>query len=182
MELDSKDVIRLIQAHPTSVVTTVNEEGVCNAASFSWLSPVSFDPPMVALMVSPERYTYSNLVSSQEFTLNVLTKHFLDDVMYVGKESFKNNPNKLEETDLTLEKSSEVDPPRIQEAVVWLECVVDAVHEAGDHLIVVGEVVAAEVDGEFWKDGRFLAEEAEILHHIGGRKFLVGGNLVEWEG
>ncbi len=182
MELDSKEIIRLIQTHPTSVITTVNDEGVCNAASFSWLSPVSFDPPMVAIMVSPERYTYGNITSNEEFTLNVLTKHFIDDVMYVGKESFRDSPNKLEDTDLRLEESNKVEPPRIQEAVVWMECVVDGIHEAGDHFIVVGEVVAAEVDEEFWKDGRFLAEEAETLHHIGGKKFLVGGNMVEWEG
>lgn len=181
MDLGSKDVIRLVQTHPTSVVTTVNEEGVCDAASFSWLSPVSSEPPMVAIMVSPERYTYENIKSSGEFVLNVLTKHFLDEVMYLGSESFHDNPNKLDETDVSLTESEEVDPSRIEEAVVWLECSVDGIHEAGDHYIVVGRILAAEVDEEFWKDGRFMAEEAETLHHLGGNKFLVGGNIVEWE-
>ncbi len=181
MKLDSKDVVRLIQTHPTSVITTVNEEGVCNAASFSWLSPVSFDPPMVAFMISPKRYTYKNITATGEFVLNVMTKHFLDEVMHLGKESFKDNPNKIEETDLGLVRSEEVEPPRIEEAVVWLECTVNGMHEAGDHYIVVGEIVAAEVDEEFWKDGRFLAEEAETLHHVDGDRFLVGGNIVEWE-
>ncbi len=181
MELNHEDVVRLVQTHPTSVVTTVNEEGVCDAASFSWLSPVSHNPPMVSIIVSPERYTYENLKATGEFVLNVVTKHFLDDVMYLGTESFRDNPNKLDEAEVTLEDAEEVDPSRIDEAVVWLECVVDGMHEAGDHYVVVGEIVAAEVDEEFWKDGRFMAEEAETLHHVGGNKFLVGGNLVEWE-
>jgi len=181
MDLDSKDVIRLIQTHPTSVVTTVNEEGVSDAATFSFLSPVSFDPPMAAIMVSDERHTYDNLKATGEFVINVVTKHYLDDIMKVGKISFSDDPNKLEDSEFTLEDSEEVEPSRIDEAVVWLECTVDEMHEAGDHYIVVGKILAAEVDEEFWKDGRFVPEEAETLHHIGGNKFLVGGNLVEWE-
>lgn len=182
MELDSKDVIRLIQTHPTSVVTTVNKDGVNDAASFSFLSPVSFDPPMMAIMVSSERQTYENILATGEFVLNVVTKHYIDDVMYVGRKSFKEEPNKLDDTEFTLVGSEEVEPSRIEEAVVWLECEVEKIHEAGDHYIVVGRILCAEVEEEFWKDGRFLAEEAETLHHVEGDKFLVGGNLVEWEG
>ncbi|MFP4116067.1 MAG: flavin reductase family protein [Candidatus Aenigmatarchaeota archaeon] len=181
MDLGPKEAIRMIQIHPTSVVTTINEEGSFDAAAFSFLSPVSFDPPMVAVMVSPDRYTYENLKNGGEFVVNVLTKHYLEEIMYVGKVSFEDNPNKLEESELNLKDAEEVEPSRIEEAVGWLECEVEDIHRAGDHYIVVGKIICASVVDEFWDDGRFLAEEAETLHHLGGNKFLVGGNVVEWE-
>lgn len=177
--MKSEDIIKLIQTHPVSVVTTVNEDGVCNAATFSWLSPVSFDPPMMAVMVSPERYTYQNLHDKGQFVVNVITKHFLDELMKVGTQSFRENPNKIDESDFTLRKSKKVEPKGLKEAVIWLECKVEKMVEAGDHVIVVGEIVYAEVEDEFWDDGRFLAEKAETLQHLGGNRFLVGGELIE---
>ena len=39
--------------------------------------------------------------------------------------------------------------PALDDAVAWIECTIDAVHEAGDHLIVVGAVDALETrEGE----------------------------------
>ena len=35
--------------------------------------------------------------------------------------------------------------PALDDAVAWIECSVDAVHEAGDHLIVVGAVEGLEM-------------------------------------
>lgn len=181
MKLNPKDSLRIIQIHPTSAVTTVNENGVYDAATFSWVSPVSFDPAMLAVMVSPERYTHSNLEESGEFVVNIVTKHFLEELMKIGNQSFEDNPNKLDESDFTLVDSEEVESPRIGEAVAWLECKVEKMVPAGDHSVVVGEIIAAEVEAEFWDGSRFLAEKAETLHHLGGDKFLVGGNVVEAE-
>lgn len=181
MELSSGNVIRLIQTHPVSVVTSVNENGVCDAASFSWISPASFDPPMLALMVSKKRYTYKNIEETGEFVVNVVTKHFLDETVEVGRESFRENPNKIDDSGFSLTDSKEVEPSRIDEAVVWLECEVEKMTEAGDHVIVVGKILTAEVEDDFWDNGRFLAEKAETLQHLGGNKFLVGGELVEHE-
>lgn len=181
MKLQPKDSLRIIQTHPTSAITTVNENGVCDAATFAWITPVSFDPSMLAVMVSLERYTCKNLEESGEFVVNVVTKHFLDELMKIGSESFRDNPNKLDESDFTLVDAEEIEPSRIEEAVAWLECKVEGMIAAGDHSVVVGKIVAAEVEDEFWEEGRFLAEKAETLHHLGENKFLVGGNLMEYE-
>lgn len=181
MKVESKDMIRLIQTHPVSVVTTVNKDGVNDAAAFSWISPLSHNPPLLAVMVSPKRHTHKNLEDTEEFVVNIVTKHFLEETVKVGNISFQENPNKLDESDFNLKDSNSVKPCRIEEAVVWLECRVKDMIKEGDHSIVVGEIVEAEVEDEFWEDGRFLAERAETLHHVGGKKFLVGGNLIEHE-
>lgn len=181
MKLGSRDAVQLVQTHPVCIVTTVNDEGVCDAATFSWVSPASFDPPMVAVMVSPERYTHQNLETSGEFVVNVVTKHFLDEAVYVGSVSFKDNPNKLDNSEFSLTDPKKINAPRLQEAVAWLECTVEKMVGTGDHSVVVGKIEYAEVDDEFWEDGRFLPEKAETLQHLGGNKFLVGGDLVEHE-
>ena len=34
----------------------------------------------------------------------------------------------------------------LDNVVAWIDCTLDAVHEAGDHYIVLGKVIALEVD------------------------------------
>jgi flavin reductase (DIM6/NTAB) family NADH-FMN oxidoreductase RutF len=36
--------------------------------------------------------------------------------------------------------------PILDDVVAWIDCTLDAVHEAGDHYIALGRVVALEVD------------------------------------
>lgn len=181
MKLSPTQALNLVQIHPTVVITSINEEGVCNAASFSWISPASFNPPMLGVSVSPKRYTHKNLKENGKFVVNILTKHFLKEVMKVGSQSFKENPNKLEESDLSLMDSEKIEVPRVEESVGWLECKVHNMIDAGDHSIVIGKILNAGVEEDFWEE-RFLPEKAETLHHLGGNEFLVGGNVVEYEG
>jgi 3-hydroxy-9,10-secoandrosta-1,3,5(10)-triene-9,17-dione monooxygenase reductase component len=57
--------------------------------------------------------------------------------------------------------------PALDEAVAWIDCTIDAEHEAGDHLIVVGAVDALDIHDDageplvFWRGryGSFVARE-----------------------
>lgn len=178
MQLEAKDALKIVQTHPVSVVTTVNEEKVANAATFSWLCPVSKDPPIVSIMVSPERYTFENLQKGSDFVINVVTKHSLEETVYVGRESFHDEPDKIEKSDFSTAKSNDIDPPRLKEAIAWVECKTQDMIKAGDHYIVTGKVITGQVTDDFWND-RLLSEDAETVHHFGGNKFLIAGDVVK---
>ncbi|MFB6215900.1 MAG: flavin reductase family protein [Candidatus Aenigmatarchaeota archaeon] len=180
VELTSEEARNLVHTNPVSILTTMNEEGAVNAATFAWLCPTSHDPPMVSVMVSPKRYTFQNLEETGEFVINVMTKHNLDSIMYVGSVSFKNKPEKVEKSGLTTRESKYVEPPALDDSVGWIECEVLDMVEEGDHHVVVGKVLGGMADEDFW-DERLEVEKAETLHHIGGKKFLVAGNVIEYE-
>ncbi|MFP4045990.1 MAG: flavin reductase family protein [Candidatus Aenigmatarchaeota archaeon] len=181
MELKPAEAKKLIQPHPLTIVTTTNKEGVPDAATFSWISPVSAEPPLVCIMVSEERQTYENLEENGEFVINIITKHCLEDAVYLGTKSFKDEPEKMENTELTLEKGKEAKASRINEAIGWIECEVKDMVKEGDHYMVVGKVLGGAVADEFWKDGRLKVEEAETLHHLGGNEFLTPGEVIEFK-
>ena len=71
-----------------------------------------------------------------------------------------------------------VKPPRIAECPTHIECRIVDTLETGDHTIFVGEVVAKSGDFDAIKDGT-LNEHIEPLFHLGGTKFLCGGERID---
>ena len=47
MELDLEKFYKALAPRPTVLVTTVNPEGKVNAAPFSFVTPVSMNPPLI---------------------------------------------------------------------------------------------------------------------------------------
>jgi flavin reductase (DIM6/NTAB) family NADH-FMN oxidoreductase RutF len=66
-----------------------------------------------------------------------------------------------------------VKPPRIKEAYGWIECGYKFDIEAGDHHIVVGEVIYAEIKEESFitPKGNLNLAELKPLLHLGGDEF-----------
>lgn len=66
-----------------------------------------------------------------------------------------------------------VKPPRIAECISWFECELVWEKEAGDHVVIVGRVVKADVRDRLFSEGRFDFAEARTLMHVTGKKFAV---------
>lgn len=71
---------------------------------------------------------------------------------------------------MTEVRSNHVRPPRIKEAYAWLECRMIHSVELGDHILIAGEVLEAEVKDEFF-DKTVIQEKAKPLSHISGSCF-----------
>lgn len=110
-----------------------------------WSMPTSFDPPMVAVSISPERYTHSLIEESKAFTLAVVTKDIAEDALYLGHHSGRDG-DKFGEVGLTPARSEHVDAPVIREAIANIECELVDKFETGDHTVFVGLVKHVLVD------------------------------------
>ncbi len=105
-------------------------------------SSVSLDPPLCLVCVDHGTQTYEHLTSGiDEFCVNVLTA----DQQHLG-EHFA-GMNELEESPFESEstRTEATGAPVFDEALAYLDCSVDAAHEAGDHTIYVGAVEATDV-------------------------------------
>jgi flavin reductase (DIM6/NTAB) family NADH-FMN oxidoreductase RutF len=171
MKLDLDKFYKALAPRITVLVTTADSKGRVNAAPFSFSSPVSMNPPLIALGLNPKNDTIANIKETKEFVVNLPSSGLMKQV-WDCSEAFPKGVNELEKTGLTEIKSGKVKPPRVKECLAWFECQLEWIKEAGDHMLVVGRIVEAEVKDEYMKkDGSFDVEKAKVLMHVGGRQF-----------
>lgn len=162
--MEIKNFYKSIAPRPVAVITTMDKEGNPNAAPFSFLMPISMNPPIVGFASAPTRKTLKNIRETKEFVLNILSKENLSKLWFCGQKYY--GKNKIKDAGFTEEKSKRVKVPRIKEGIAWIECVLDSEKEVGDHILVTGKVL--EFDA-------IENSAALTLMHITGNKFCIPG-------
>jgi len=177
MKLQLSDFYRILAPRPAVLISTLDGEGVPNAAPFSFVMPVSSDPPLVAFASAPGRHTLANIRETGEFVINIAPANIIDE-LWVCSESFPKGVSEIEEAGLTERKSKSIKVPSIKECVGWIECTLEFEKEAGDHVIIVGRVVNAEAKDELFTEGKFDVLKAKPLMHLTGRDFAIPGRII----
>ena len=130
-----------------------------HAFTGSWFSQVSMTPPRVMLGVRQNSHSFELLKKDRVFSVNFLAKKDKK----ILEQFFKPMPasgNRFGDLGFQIKKTG---TPILDDAIAYLECEVAHIYDVGDHSIVVGEVVSAEV----------LKEEhplimSDTLWHYGG--------------
>lgn len=163
--------------HPRqTLLCTVQSKEERNIITLAWTMIISRDPPIVAISVSPRRYSHDLIQNAEEFTLNVPTKDIIKEVYYCGTHTGK-TVDKFAETGLTPLEGININCPRIKECIGHIECKVIDSKKYGDHTLFVGEVVSC-----LWKKDlaqKNALKEVEIPYHMGGNKFVYNKNKIE---
>ncbi|MGC4115370.1 MAG: flavin reductase family protein [Myxococcales bacterium] len=143
--MGQNDIRAALESIPLPVtVVTVGRGGVENGLTVSWISRASFEPPMVAFSVDKRHYSEELLRSTKTFVVNVLGE---DQKALAGR--FAKQSMAGEDKFAGLATSEAPSGGKVlDEALCWLDCEVEAIHEAGDHLLVLGKVVDAAVKKE----------------------------------
>ncbi len=171
VDVDLSRATRLLQPGPIALVTA-RYKGRANVMVAAWVTPVSANPPMVALAVFPARFTHGLIQKSGQFAINIPARPLAEQVKKIGELSGEDT-DKFLEVGLTPYEAKQVSAPLIAECVGHLECGVHDSVRAGDHTIFIAEIVAASADesafnGETWT----LADEAvKPLHHLGANLY-----------
>ena len=164
--------VSLISPRLTVLINTVDEKGELNSSPYSWIFPLSFNPPLIGVGIgSKHKHSYINSERTGEFVVCVVSTHFGQQAIDC-EERHEPGDKLWERNGLHMEKSEVVKVPRIKEAKVVLECKVTKFLEyAGDHIVLVGEVLRAEAIGE-------LDETSPLLHDSGGKFRKIGKQIV----
>jgi flavin reductase (DIM6/NTAB) family NADH-FMN oxidoreductase RutF len=173
MELEPKKFYKFLSPRPTVLLTTVDHEKNVKASPFSFVMPVSIEPPLLAVSIGAKQDTLSNIHANREFVVNVPPESILDKFWACSQEhSPGTNPVKM--AGLTPVPSSKVLAPSVGECTAWFECLLEFERQMGDHVLVVGNVVNLTVKDEIiGKDGNIDLTKAASLMHISGPKFAV---------
>jgi flavin reductase (DIM6/NTAB) family NADH-FMN oxidoreductase RutF len=151
------------------MVTCADEAGKSNIVTLAWSMPTSFDPPLVAISVAPQRYSHKLIEKTGEFVVNVPTIEIARETLFCGRVSGRSH-DKFKEAPLTALPAKRVKAPLIKECIAHLECKLVQRMTTGDHTIFIGKVLAAWVnEGAF--DNKFNPSKAKLLYHLGGDNF-----------
>ena len=139
MDLQAKKIALRKIPHGVYIVG-VAQDGQLNAFTATWLTQVSFTPPLVALGIKKESHSLEMIKQGRVFSVNLLGKdqkhlaeHFVKPAAVVGE--------KLKEIRHSFGKTG---APVLDDAIAYVECEVrEIANERGDHALVIGEVVEA---------------------------------------
>ena len=176
MELEAEEFMRFIASPPVVLVSTLYQGKVKNVAPFGMVMPVSSRPPMIVLGVAESRDTFSNIQDTGEFVVGIPGP---DMVAQINKtaDRYPRDVSEFEQAGLTPVESRTVKAYRIQECQVNLECKLEWLEQAGDHYVVVGRVVAAQVDDGMSPQG--TRADLDPVYHVRGRVYARKGEIID---
>ncbi len=122
-------------------VIGVSHGGRPNAFTAAWATQISFDPLLVALSVNPESFSFSLLQPSGVFVINVLRAGQIDLARHFGTQSGR-QADKLAGQRW---RAGRLGAPVILDGAAYLECRVFGTVPAGDHELVLGQVVGGDI-------------------------------------
>ena len=168
----------VLAPRPTVLISTVNKKGISNAAPFSFVMPVSVKPPLIAFGSVSTRHTLKNIREVGDFVVNIPAAGLIKQT-WACAESFPEGVSEIEKTGLTEVKSNKIKSPKIKECFAKFECKLTAEYEAGDHIIVVGEILDLEVDDAVFDGDTFNVKKGNPLMHVSAESFAEAGNIVK---
>jgi flavin reductase (DIM6/NTAB) family NADH-FMN oxidoreductase RutF len=124
-------------------VVTVAHNGEEHGMTANWITQASFDPPMIAVSIENTSKTINLIRDAHHFAVSLLTTGQRELAGKLGRTS-EQAPQKLK--GIKTKPAPTAQTPVLTEAVGWVECRAVATLPAGDHTIVLGEILAAGVE------------------------------------
>ncbi len=177
--LDTETAYRLVVGcvapRPVAWITTVDEQGLVNAAPFSSYNYVATSPPMLAINIASRpgsgntKDTARNIRRSREFVVNVATEHNME-LMHRSAQEFAPDVSEIEALGIPLLPSRHVKPPRIAISPVQMECRLDQVIVLGRGIntLYIGEVVAFHLRDDIYDGQRVDTAAMRPIARLGG--------------
>jgi flavin reductase (DIM6/NTAB) family NADH-FMN oxidoreductase RutF len=143
-----KLMIGAVVPRPIALVTTVDANGVANAAPFSFFNCLSADPPILAVGVEyrpsgAQKDTGRNIRDTLAFTVNIVSEAIVQG-MNICAVPFPPGVDELRESGLTSMPGVKVPCPWIAEAPAAFECRQHTTLSIGNSReIILGEIVYA---------------------------------------
>ncbi len=134
MSFDTKAFRHALGSFPTGVaVVTALAGNEAVGITVNSFTSVSLDPPLVLWCLKNDSHRYRVFADALAFTINILgTEH-----ESVSSRLAKQGEHSLHGVDLL---ATELGPPALADAHAFFACARASVHEAGDHLILIGQV------------------------------------------
>lgn len=175
-----KLLVGSILPRPIAFVSTIDKNGIANAAPFSFFTAICADPMLICF--SPMRRgtdgakkdTLLNIEENGQFVINIVSSDMAEQMNDCAVE-FPLEVDEIEKAGLTKEDSVTVKVPRIKESLVHLECQLHQVLDFGDHpgagSLVIGKVTHVHVSDDLYQDGRIDSGKLKPIGRMAGNTY-----------
>ncbi|MEM3407628.1 MAG: flavin reductase family protein [Nitrososphaerota archaeon] len=171
IEVDLNESYKLLHPRPVAMICSIGNDGKINIMACSWITPISDEPPLIAISLWSKGYTHKLIDEIGEFTVNIPSINLLEKVWIAGTKS-GSKVDKAKLLKLSFKESKKVKPPIINDCIGNLECKVRNRIIVNEQILYIAEVLKAYVEENLFEDN-ILIEEANILHHVGGKIFAI---------
>ena len=136
----------IVAPRPIAFISTKSSKGVHNLAPFSFFNAVSANPPTIVVGIgryidSKPKDTLLNIEETGEFVVNIVSNEIVEAMNMTAAE-FPNDVGEFEIAGLTKAPSIHIDPLRVAESPVQLECKLKQVIQIGEGSTESGLVIA----------------------------------------
>ncbi|NPT47260.1 flavin reductase family protein [Paraburkholderia sp. 1N] len=170
---------------PIALVTSLNAEGVLNAAPFSQFVILSVTPPLLGIVAqtTPTGYkdTVRNVLQSGQYVINVVSEEMAEQVQQCAID-YPSSVSEVEEVGFSTSPSVTVLPKRISESPLQFECRLHQQVEFGapgsETTLLVGEVMLVHCAPGVLEGHRVNHEALRPLGRIAGRSYCRTGDTL----
>lgn len=129
--------LRGLFASGVTAVTTA-QEGRLRGMTVSAFAAVSLEPPLILICLAREAATREMIAASGVFAVNLLSadQEFLSE-RFAARAPIVNDRFEGAPYDTAITGA-----PILPDSSAWYDCRVEATHDGGDHVIIIGRVVA----------------------------------------
>jgi flavin reductase (DIM6/NTAB) family NADH-FMN oxidoreductase RutF len=107
------------------------------AFTAAWVMQVSFNPPLLAIAINPNNYSYQRLQAGGACTVNVLSQEQMPIAAHFGS---ANVADKMAGFAWHQDRTG---APVLSESLAYFDCQVSHYAEAGDHCLAICKVLSA---------------------------------------
>lgn len=171
-------LLTAVAPRPIALASTVDKNGNVNLSPFSFFNVFSANPPI--LIFSPARrikdntskHTYENIKEVKEVVVNIVNFSMVEQ-MSLSSTEYAKGVNEFTKSGFTAIASDRIKPPRIAEAPISFECIVDNVIELGTDggagNLIISRVVNIHIRNEYkGNDGNLDTEKLDLVARMGG--------------
>ncbi len=171
-------MLAAVAPRPIAFASTIDKNGLVNLSPFSFFNCFGSNPPI--MIFSPARrvrdntikHTLENVLDVPEVVINIVNYPIVEQ-MSLSSTEYAKGANEFTKSGLTEVASTIVKPPRVGEAPVAFECVVDQVIETGSEggagNLVVSRIVQIHIQKEYLDENDNLdTTKLDLVARMGG--------------
>lgn len=144
LHMDAAATKAILEHFPYGLyVVTVAHDGDGHGMTANWITQASFEPPMLAVAIENTSRTIGLIRDAHHFAVSLLTTEQRELALKLARSS-EQAPQKLK--GVKTKPAPMAQTPVLTEAVGWVECRAVASLPAGDHTLVLGEILGAGVE------------------------------------
>ena len=156
LKVVGEDIGAFYQHYPrVAAIVTVSYAGRKNAMAVAWHSPVSFNPPLYGIAISPKRYTFHMVNESKQFGINFMPQGEAETIAAAGGSS-GSFTDKFTEFNIAEDSAMKTEAPILREAYAAYECKVVDRRIFGDHAWIIGEIVAVHMASDLFQENGII--------------------------